>query len=581
MSWKVSARLNPELMRSLRASLPHRRALFVAVFTFVILAAGGWLLWAKTEPMNYQIAGEPMLSAAELRARHWLAFGSEAFVALTVVLFALLFLLGPAMAGLSFVQERLRGTAIFQQMSLLSPFTLAAGKFWGSGAPAFFVAALILPFALVAAMLSDMSMRVILQLYLFLFVGAWCWQAVGLYVSAALSGPAEKPLRGGLLVGPLVAVFAGISALVFSQFFMVDYDAIMRARELSQVNEIKSYDYEYNHWIEQGHYWWRFYGARIPVWTVVPGLMAFAGACAFVGAVRRIKVWQLIPVSPRGAWLFYFSAEALLVGLLWGRYIDDVKPIERLQIYLLLNAVVLALLVGGSALTRGRLREWWSAERDPLALFRRAEIAGALKTFLFALAVSTAGLCALWWSYHVDPSGNRFDYQLIWQLIPLVIGYVLTIAGLAAFVQFCAMFRFRIGGWAGVMLAVVFYLFMGLAGLMFDNINNTPALINPIVYAEALVRGDYFMDSRFYMRYESVYETDEWGQDHQNSKPVVPADYDVYYSGADYDVDDARARGLMAQGGLALFCFVLAGWKWRRTRAEMSETADTGAMVTA
>ena len=426
---------------------------------------------------------------------------------------------------------------------------------------------------LAAALLGETNPYLVLRLYLFMFVGGLCWQAVGLYVSAALSGPAEKPLRGGLLVGPLVAVCAAISALALSQFFTVDYEALTRERHAAKGFHELSYDYSY--WIEEGRYWWRFYGAHVPAWAVVLGLTAFAGAWAFAGAVRRVKVSQLIPVSPRAAWAFFASSEVLLVGLLWGRYPDDSQPVERLQIYLLLNGAALALLAGGSALTRDRLREWWSAERDPLALFRRAEIKARLRTFLFALGVAEAGLFALWFSYHVDPLGNRFGFELGRQLLPLALACAASALALAAFAQFCAMFRFRVGGWAGVILGAVFYVFMAAAAVvMFEtpgSAPSTPALVNPALYAEAATKGDYFMHGVYRTAKRPIYQTTPDGEQiYKGYEAEVPTEYTVHGS-LGYDPGEARRRGLLAQVGLALLCLALAGWKWRRTRAEMAE----------
>src|ERR1051326_1823085 len=376
MSWNPSLSLNPELLRSLRVTLPRRRALFIAGLLLALLAAGAWIVWNKTEaPSLYDINGPNR--GADVFAEHVKAFGHESFVLLTVALFALLFLLGPAMAGLSFVQERLRGTAAFQQMTLLSPFKLAAGKFWGSGMLAYFCALLILPFALAAAWLGSgdaqtategsISLHMAARLYLFLFVGGFCWQAVGLYCSAALCGTSERATRGGLLVGPLVAVGGAVTALGLSWFFTADYEAMTKWLNGGFSGHYDDY-YLYR---QYEFYWWHFYGARVPAYAVVLGLLAFAGVWAFAGAVRRVKVWQLIPVGPRAAWYFFMTAAALVVGLLWGRHVDDTEPSARLQIYMSLCWAAVALLAGGSALTRGRLREWWSAERDPLSLLQR------------------------------------------------------------------------------------------------------------------------------------------------------------------------------------------------------------------
>src|SRR5207253_2758220 len=222
----------PEFVRVLRTTLPKRRALFVAGLTVVLLAAGAWVVWNRSAPTpyTYDVHKEIYVAAdeAELWARQVKSFGAESYGILTVLLFALLFVLGPALAGLSFVQERLRGTAIFQQMSLLSPFRLASGKFWGAGALAYFVALLLMPCALAAAWLGGVEPGKVFRLYLFLLVGGLVWQALGLYASAALCGTAGRAARGGLLVGPLVAVGGAVSALALNHFFTADYEMMAR-----------------------------------------------------------------------------------------------------------------------------------------------------------------------------------------------------------------------------------------------------------------------------------------------------------------------------------------------------------------
>ncbi len=81
-----------------------------------------------------------------------------------LALFGLLFVLAPATAALSFIQEKLRGTSIFQQMVLLSPFDLAVGKFFGSGLLAYFIAALILPFSAAAAVVGSLNIGMVFRL---------------------------------------------------------------------------------------------------------------------------------------------------------------------------------------------------------------------------------------------------------------------------------------------------------------------------------------------------------------------------------------------------------------------------------
>jgi hypothetical protein len=567
MAWNPTLGLNPELVRGLRTTLPRRRALFVAGLTLALLAGGAWVVWNSSEPYVYSVDLDDPDRAAKLYAQQVGNFAGTSYTILSVVLFALLFMLAPAMAGLSFVQERLRGTAIFQQMSLLSPFRLAAGKFWGTAALAYFVALMLLPFALAAAWAGGLSPHKVARLMLFLLVGGFAWQAVGLYASAALCGPTERALRGGLLVGPLVAVGGAVTAIALLLFFTADYEDM--ARWLASTAPLEEGDQYLYHRYQS--FWWHFYGARVPAYVVLLGLVGFAGLWAFAGAVRRVKAWQLIPLGQRTPWLFFLSGGALVVGLLWGRHVDDAVPSDRLQLYMLLSWAAVALLAGGSALTRGRLREWWSVERDPLALLQRSEIKGSVATLLVAVAVSLAGLFALWVSYHVDPLGRRFGYDLGSQFLPVALCFALTLVATVAFVQFCAMFRFRIGGWAGVGLLVVFYAFAGIAGLMFDDRrHNSAALVNPLAYAAAVTRGDYFLDSTYESEPLSLREV--WTRREEGSyrgeKVELPKRYTVRRWALPGQAGVA-ARGLAIESGLALLCLALAYLKWARTRREM------------
>jgi hypothetical protein len=566
VAWNPSLSLNPEFVRAMRTTLPRRRALFVAGLTVALLAAGAWLVWTKSAPATYDINWRMLESPAyqaEVRARQLKSFGATAYGVLTVLLFALLFVLGPATAGLSFVQERLRGTAIFQQMSLLSPFRLAAGKFWGSGALAYFVALMLLPCALAAAWLGGMEPAKVGRLYLFLLVGGFAWQALGLYASAALCGASGRAARGGLLVGPLVAVGGAITALALNQFFTADYEAMARWLSEFRVGNGTVHEYNYRNYKA---FWWYFYGARIPAYAVVLGLVAFAGLWGFAGAVRRVKAWQLIPLSARPAWLFFGSAGALLTGLLWGRYLDDALPVDRLQVYMLLSWGALAALAGGSALTRGRLREWWSAEPGPVALLQHSEIKASITTILVAAGFSLAGLFALWASYHFDPPGGRSGLHLWSQFLPVALCFALTLSATVAFVQLCAMFRFRLGGWAGVGLLTFVYAFAGVAGVMMEEPDNTALLLNPLAYTEAVTKGDYYLDST----YNSLTWTYETVGTHTQFRHTVvePRDYSPR-PGPRYSVASATVRGLAAQGGFALLCVLLATLKWRQTRRDM------------
>jgi hypothetical protein len=526
MSFNPAIHLNAEFVRNLRINLPRRRLLFIAGFTVLLLAVAGALLWSS----EYEYTATALRPALDVRLRR---FGEHAYWPLIVVLFGLLFVLAPAMTALSFIQERLRGTAIFQQMVLLKPFDLAVGKFLGSGLISYVVAVLVLPCSMVAGILGQVGLMMMLRLYLFLFIGGLCCQAVGLFVGSAFSGATDKALRGGMLVGPAVGFLSAMTGLFLSQYFFF-----------------------YTH---VGSHYWDFYGLPVRPYKAILVLLLFAGVWAFAGAVRQIKVGQLIPVGPRTIWLFFASAEILLLGLCWGRayetptfiYVSPpgIPPVVRVVLYLFFNWLALMMLAGSYALSRGRLREWWSAERDPFTLFQRREMKNALKTFLLALGLAETGLLLLWNSFQLQERAGFVFVTYSLQMTAIALAFALTVLGMAAFIQYCAMQRFRIGSPAGAIFTILFYLTVGVAGLMFESKNNTPALLNPLVYAYNMCEGERGLD---YI-------------------PAEDSDMAVSQQNQFVDRGSILVHGLLAESILAAGCFGLAYLKWKRTREEILE----------
>jgi hypothetical protein len=520
---------NPELNRILRINLPARRLLFIGGFALAVVLVIVGLNW------NSRINNDFMTTEELIRFA-----GRDTYWALTVILFGLFFVLAPAMTALSFIQEKLRGTAIFQQMILIKPFDVALGKFLGSGAASYFAAIIIMPCALIAAVLGEQNPDLVFPLYLFILIGGLSCQAVGLFVSAAISSPSDKGLRGGLLLGPAVGAFGAVLALFCYRYF-TDYRESYAA---------------------SGYYTWHFYGIDVEAYAVILALLIFVGVWAFIGAVRRIKASQLVPLKAWPVWLFFATAEALFVGLQWGWQYREygpsynyTAPITKLVFYLLINWATLLALTGSFALGRNRLQEWRSARTDALGLLHREEIRNNFKTFLIAFLVSIAGLVALWISYHSDTASFSRTLSLQ-QLLPIILGFTFTIAATLSFVQYCAMQRFRARAWAGVGLVVAFYLLLGVCGMFFREEDNTISLLNPVIYAAQITKGDPYID-RAIIVYQYSEPTDR-AAIARNKKQSVKGRLIVH--------------GLIAEGILALGCFGLAYLKWRKLEDEMLES---------
>ena len=105
------------------------------------------------------------------------------------------------------------------------------------------------------------------------------------------------------------------------------------------------------------------------------------------------------------------------------------------------------------------------------------------------------------------------------------------------------------------MLAVVFYLCMGVVGAMFEHRYNAASLVNPLAYASALCANDPYMNPRKFA------ESDDVGIEGR-----LKADEDERQS--------VLIRGTLAEGLLALCCFGLAYAKWRKTREDMLREAS-------
>jgi len=318
--------INPELVKSFRISLAPRRAILMTLLALsvaLVIAGVSWASYADSRSLSFDDRIDRAASMAHL--------------GYFVVLVALMFVMAPALTALSFVHEKLRGTAIFQQMVLLSPFDAAVGKFVGSNLAVYFIALIFVPFFVLSAVLSNDSSLFGYSCVLILLGGLFC-QSVGLLLSTALSSTGDRMPRGGLLIGPLAGAL-GIIVFALAQF----------AAPLSY----------------SSHQNWHFFGAEVPTQSGVLALFVVGMVCAFLLSVRQVKASQLIRLQQWPVWLFFLASEAVLVGLLWGRFGDlgddlsgNMQPASTLVLYSTINWIGLLILAGGSAVGADRVREY-------------------------------------------------------------------------------------------------------------------------------------------------------------------------------------------------------------------------------
>lgn len=527
---ELLSNLNPEFTKNVRLNLPRRRALFIGGLTVALVCIVGWLMFSSAVSYHGTTAYDEFTYADQKR------FGEGFHALLTIALVLLCFAVAPASAALSFIQEKLRGTGVFQQMVLLSPRSLATGKFFGSALISYFVAALLLPFYLFAAAIGDVGIETAARTLLYLFFGGLCCQAVAFYVSAKLGAPSERHSRGGLLAAPVIGAAGAIAGYAFYFPFVLGKEMMSGYRDVSL---------------------WHFFGVPVAPFFVLLVLSVFLGAWAFAGSVREVKASRLARVSSRTVWLFIASWQVVIVGLLWG-YSGTTRalaPLTSVIFYLAANWAMLALLAGGFALDRNRLREWRSADlSDVLAAVHRREISDAIKTYLFALGSAVVGLGALWTSFFRSLNVSM-DGRASVILVAVALSFVVTMIAMGAFVQFCAMYRFRAGAWAGVALTIMFYMITAVGAAISDTRTSQNVLtqINPLIYTNAVAVDEHNSVPRTYYYSDRPTTFNE----RRLALPLQPI------------TQRPSLRALLLQGLLASFAFGLMSWKWRRTRDEM------------
>jgi ABC-2 family transporter protein len=465
----VTIYINPEIVKAFRTSLTFKRFLMVLTLGLCtgFLVAG--LAWTGT-------------------SRHWdyddnfqVRTARQAFELYTVILGGLFFVFAPALTSLSIVQEKLRGTAVFQQMSSLSPFQMALGKLVGSNLLTALFALVLGPFFVFSAVLAEIRLARFARFVLFFVLGGLCCQAIGLLVSSVCAGRSDKIAKGILLIGPAVGGLGGIVGLSSVQFFRIYYDPAWPTPQ-------------------------NFYGVLYDAAFAILFLFILGAASAFAGAVRQIRSNQLLPMQRWPIWVFMVVFEVVIVGLNWGRpifpeYSYPPNAEDKLFFFILVNWLAVLILSGFSAFNYEQLCEAWNWSSS------RYSSGSVLTKPLVSLGVlvllAEIGIFALWHSYHVPVEGVPLNTDSNVQLTAIMAAFFLTSVTTAAMVQFCALHKLRISGWSGAGIAIAFFTLITVAGV----VTQYPSLklVSPLEMTSELAKSDIYMT----IRYPPTHERDE------------------------------------------------------------------------
>lgn len=497
---------NAEFLRNVRVQLTPRKLVFTLGLTLGLIFIGEILVWAGTAPTSYSPADY----------NHLKEFGKASFNLLFFSQLILLTAVAVSAVGGSMVQEKMRNTLIFQQMTLLSPHEVLLGKIFGSTAVYYLLAALMMPFSIISGSLGGISLDSLASIYATLFLSVLAWQAVSIYFSTVVVNASE--IAGRNFAGLSYSV-GGIAVFFMSIFFNVFWRTNWR--------------------MEEGKTF--FYGIPISGLAFALMIIVFIGVWAYIGAVRALKDLQLIRLSSKTVWAFFITLEMLLVGWFWGAKINNLPVDYRsygeeyyvvntyglIIVYLVINWLFLMTLAAVSTISRNQLREWWSGESDAVSLLKRMEIKNSIVNYPIVIGIVLTGAIALWSSISWTLGQQNISTFSIAFLIVTLASFAISMISMASFIQLCAMFRFRMASQVGVIFWVLLLIIAGIATGIFGE-TSIFALFNPIVFSGVLL--------------------------------------DNMVKGS---VGSLAIEGLLVEILFALISIGFMYWKWRRTRDEM------------
>ncbi|MBX7218590.1 MAG: hypothetical protein K1Y36_01475 [Blastocatellia bacterium] len=451
---------NPEFVRNVR--LQHNLMLGGTVILVVVLALVEMLLWMSV----YSNIVPPW--------EIWSKFGQTSFYVLLFGEFILFFCAAAGAIGSSFAKERVAGTLLFQQMTLLSPHEMILGKLLGAAAPCYLWTAMLLPFSLLAAGLANLDWWFVGQSYLILLVGGVAFQmlamraSIGAAADAAYANPAKiRRLEG---VGPALGVASGV--LLFPAFGIFG-EALFHNLPIS------------------------FWGMSLPGIVVIVMLGLFIGGWSYGGAVRSYQKLQNKYLSPVPTWFFLGSVNFMAIGFLWNPDTGQTGHLgyfyqaaaARLTAIIAVNFFLVLGPLAETLMTRERLREWFSPVNDHYSAFRRQSIINAFKSLLVAIGTAVVSLGLVWINLKnqflgitiFKPHSDFTDWYsgfsfLGW--LTLTAAWLLSVAAMVGFTQYWSLTRPKANPFSGIGIWIGFLFLMVVIGVKagFDSMIwlNTP-----------------------------------------------------------------------------------------------------------
>jgi hypothetical protein len=139
-------------------------------------------------------------------------------------------------------------------------------------------------------------------------------------------------------------------------------------------------------------------------------------------------------------------------------------------------------------------------------------------------------------------------------MVSVALCFVATVIGMAAFVQYCAMSKLRMGGWAGVAFAIALYAVLAVAGSLTGSSKGVISLLNPLQFMDAVTEQD-----------DCVQRASAEG------RQPVRGDLDITKGEGIQEADPnvTLIKGVMGESVLAMMFIGLTFLRWKRVKDEM------------
>ncbi len=238
-----------------------------------------------------------------------------ALAALLVLQAIILMLIGTGSVATGIVQERSARVLDYQRMTPMSPTSKIIGYLFGLPAREYFLAALVFPYIIVAALASDVSLWNLTQLYIVGLISVWLYHMMGMVAGIV----APRPWKAGVATQAMVLITYFVLPLLgqwgFTFFLYLTPRPVFAKLALEELNLPASLLSNFKDIPTTGDV--PFFAMNFDPMVFTLLVQSFLIVSLFVIVYRKWRQETRHPFSKIYALLFYAGVQIGLLGSLW------------------------------------------------------------------------------------------------------------------------------------------------------------------------------------------------------------------------------------------------------------------------